>query len=551
MTTRISDDQLDLAVSRLLHGDSPANILDSFPAEAADLRPILHVATTLETLRPVETPAVESLVSDRNDFLAQVTELQLQPVSPTPIVRLKDWISQQLSRSSSTSTPQQKEIRKMSALILKAALILVFAFGSLGGTLAAAADSLPDSAVYPLKLAMEQARLTFSNDPGEQAKMHLAFAQERTQEMVRLAAKGEVPEEALLTRMQTHMRTAYQLAAQAGEEQMQGLLTQARKMTQASGQDLEAAQEQVQERAQDRLQQASGMMFRWQQEAEAGLQDPGSFRWRFGPGGPCDAGDCEPPFGDGDQQQHQHGPGGPPCEGEECEPPYGDGDREQHQHGPGGPPCEGEDCEPPGDGKQQQNQYQHGPGAPPCQGEDCEPPGDGNQEQHQYGPGGPSCEGEDCEPPYGDGDQQQNQYQHGPGAPPCQGEDCEPPGDGKQQQNQYQHGPGAPPCEGEDCEPPGDGNQEQNQNQNTEQNQGQGDTQNQNQEQNGQGSNGQQSGGSVDSGGTDNTGGSDDSGGADDSGGSDNSGGSENSGGSNDSGGSGSSSGSGGGNGRG
>ncbi len=497
MTTRISDDQLDLAVSRLLHGDSPANILDSFPAEAADLRPLLHAATTLETLRPVETPAAESLVSDRNEFLAQVTELQLQPVSPTPIARLKDWISQPRFRSVTTSRQQQKEIRKMSALVLKAALILVFAFGSLGGTLAAAADSLPDSAVYPLKLAMEQARLTFRNDPSEQAKMHLAFAQERSQEMVRLAAKGEVPEEALLTRMQTHMRTAYQLAAQAGKEQMQGLLTQARNMTQASGQDLEAAQEQVQERAQDRLQQASGMMFRWQQEAEAGLQDPGSFRWRFGPGGPCDAGDCEPTFGDGDQEQNQHGPGAPPCEGEECEPPYGDGDQEQHQFGPGGPPCEGEDCELPGDG---------------------------NQEQHQYGPGGPSCEGEECEPPYGDGDQQQNQYQHGPGAPPC---------------------------EGEDCEPPGDGNQQQNQNQNTEQNQGQGDTQNQNQEQNGQGSNGQQSGGSVDSGGTDNAGGSNDSGGADDSGGSDNSGGSENSGGSNDSGGSGSSSGSGGGNGRG
>lgn len=532
MTTRITDDQLDLAVSRLLHGDSPANILDSFPAEAADLRPLLYAATTLETLRPIEMPAAESLASDRNDFLAQVTELQLQPVSPTPIVRLKGWLSQQLPRSLPTSTQQQKEIRKMSALVLKGVLILVIAFGSLGGTLAAAADSLPDSAVYPLKLAMEQARLSIRNDPGEQAKMHLAFAQERTQEMVRLAAKGEVPEEALLTRMQTHMYTAYQLAARAGEEQIQGLLTQARNMTQASGQDLDAAQEQAQERAQERLQQASGMMFRWQQEAESGLLDLGTFRWRFSLGGPCGDGDCDPPIGDGDQERQQYGPGGPPCEGEDCEPPLGDGDKEQNRFGPGNPPCEGEGCTPPS--------------------------GDGDQLQHQYRLGGSSCEGEDCRPPNGDGNQGQHQY--GPGSPPCEGEGCAPPdGDGDQQQ--YQHGPGTPPCEAAGCEQPGNGNQQQNQNQNTEQNQSQGDTQNQNQEQNGGGSSGQQSGGSSDSGGSNGEGGSGDSGGSDDTGGSNENGGvgdsgdssgSGNSGGSNDSsGGSGNSNGSGGGNGRG
>ena len=52
----------------------------------------------------------------------------------------------------------------MTTLLLKVVLLLAIAFGSLGGTLAATADSLPDSAVYPLKLAMEQAQLTIDDE---------------------------------------------------------------------------------------------------------------------------------------------------------------------------------------------------------------------------------------------------------------------------------------------------------------------------------------------------------------------------------------------------
>ena len=414
MNPRVNDDLLDIALSRLAQGEPPAEVAAKFPAAAGELRPLLQVAATVAALRQVEMPAAEALVSDRNEFLAQVTELQLLPASPGPLVRFKGWISSKLWPSSTSPASKPEATRKMYALALKSALILTVAFGSLGGTLAVAADSLPDSPVYPLKLAMEQAQLTLKEGPAEKANMHLALAQERIQEMLRLAAKGEAPEEALLARTQTHMRAAYQLASQADDEQMQGLLVQAQTMTQASGQELAMAQEQAQEVVRERLQQAAGMMAQWQNEAQNGLDDPACFRHQYGPGGPCGGEDCEPPPGDGEGEQRQYGPG-EPCQGQNCEPPQ-DGSGEQHQYGPAGPgeTCQGQDCEPPQDGSGEQHQY--GPAGPgePCQGQDCEPPQDGSGEQHQYGPGGPGepCQGQDCEPPQ---DGSGEQHQHGPG----------------------------------------------------------------------------------------------------------------------------------------
>ncbi len=307
MTTHISNDLLDLALSRLQQGDSAADILAAYPTQPEALRPLLQTAVALDALRPVHMPTYEAMVSDRNDFLAQVTELQLQPVSPNPLVRLKDWIFQHRSRSSSIKDRQQKEIPNMSALVIKVALVLAFAFSSLGGSLVAAADSLPNSVLYPLKLAVEEAQLAFRNDPADQASLHLAFAQERAQEMARLAAKGDVPQEAMLNQLQTHMRTAYHLAAQTSDEKMERLLTQARDMTLTQERRLEQAQEKTNEQAQNRLQEASNQMAFWQQEAEDGLLDPQQFRHQYqhrledGPG-PCVT-DCEPPVRDQLQDQ--------------------------------------------------------------------------------------------------------------------------------------------------------------------------------------------------------------------------------------------------------
>jgi hypothetical protein len=503
MTTRVNDELLDQAVYRLRLGQSADDILKAYPTLEDTLSPLLQAADRLRAVGTVEKPDAEFLLTDRNDFLAEATRLQLQTVSPNPLRRLKGWIYQKTAWSQLTLSGQQKGNRKMSTLAIQAAIILVVAFGSLAGSVAVAADSLPGTVLYPVKLVVEEARLALDQDPADKATMHVEYVQERIREMVQLALKGEVPEEQLFVRTRTHMRIANQLTSQLGDQEMRELLTLTQIVAESSRSDLENAQERAQVQLQEHLQQASSMMAQWRHEAEYGLQDPDYFRWRYGPGGPpCEADDCPPLYGDGHQEQYQRGPGEPPCDGDDCQPPYGDGDQEQNQnqYGPGGPPCDGDDCQPPyGDGDQEQYQHQYGPGEPPCDGDDCQPTyGDGDQEQnqHHYGPGETPCDGDDCQPPYGDGDQGQSQHQYGPGEPPCDGDDCQPPyGDGDQDQSQHQYGPGEPPCDGDDCQPPnGDGDQGQSQHQNSEQNQTPEDTQNQNQEQNGGGSDRPQSG---------------------------------------------------------
>ena len=84
MTTELTH-TLDLATERLLAGESIPTILADYPTQAEALYPLLHAALTLETIQPVELPSPTARQTDRDEFLAQVINLQQQPVSPPPL----------------------------------------------------------------------------------------------------------------------------------------------------------------------------------------------------------------------------------------------------------------------------------------------------------------------------------------------------------------------------------------------------------------------------------------------------------------------------------
>jgi hypothetical protein len=368
----------------------------------------------------------------------------------------------------------------MTALLIKVAVILSVLFGSTGGAVALVTNSLPDSALYSAKLAMEQARLDATPDPAVQAAVNMALVQERVQEMQRLALAGEAPDEATMLRLQTHLEQALRLAAGLSDDDLQGALNQAREMLQDQEREMLQTQTRVDEPLQERLREATRLLTQAREQVEAGLQDAQAFRWQYGygpqpeePAGPAE------PAGPG-------GPGGnPDCPNGTCEP---EGD--QHQYGPGpeaNPDCPNGTCEPEGDQYLYQHQYQYGPqpeepggpgepagpggpgGNPDCPNGTCEPEGD----QHQYGPGpeaNPDCPNGTCEP---EGEQQQ--YGPGPAAnPDCPNGNCEPVGEQYQQQHQVgpqppeagpdePGGPGEPegPCE--NCDPEGEQQQQQEQ----------------------------------------------------------------------------------------
>jgi hypothetical protein len=462
-------DTIDAALEQLQAGIPIPDILTHQPAHAEALGPLLDTVSSLDALRPVEMPTAEELLSDRNRFLSEITVAQIQPVSPGPLVRLGGWIAQRLPwRLTGTNKRRPKEGYRMSAILVKLILVLGMVVGSAGGTAALANNSLPDSPLYPAKLALEQLRLHAASGSVEEAEVHMNLAQNRVQEMMRLALADRVPGEATLLRLQTHLNQAFQLAAGLSDEEMQGTLTRARQMLQTQEQVMLQTQNQAHGAAQEPLGQALGLLRQARHQAETGLQEPQTFRWRYAHGS-----EAEPP-GPGS-------PGGnPDCPSEDCEPA---GEQYQNQHGPqpespgpGGPggnpepPCT--DCEPTGEQNQNGPQpEQPGPGGPggnpdpPCT--DCEPAGEQNGPQpEQPGPGGPGGNPDppctDCEPA---GEQNGPQPEDpGPGTPggnpdpPCT--DCEPAGE----QNGPQPEPPGPgdsggdsgsPCT--DCEPAGEG----------------------------------------------------------------------------------------------
>lgn len=447
MISKISDDSLDQIIAQFLSGQSVARLLESNAEFGPELASLLPAVEAVQLLSPVEAPGQQALIDDRNAFLAEITAIQLQPVSTGHFARLNSWISVNLPRLIPSSWGQRKEVRKMSFIVVKALLALTVAFGSISGVIVAAENSLPGSPIYPLKLAQEEIRLALIRDPVQEAELHFDLARERAKEMIQTASHGEVPQEATANRLQTHMEEAYINAAQVSDESLESLLIQAQEMTQTQEQALIRVQEQASEQAKDRLQETARLMAQWRKIAEDGLQEPEQFRLRFrsgeagespGPGQPggnsdC-SGDCEPA---GDQNQYgkngnQAGqgpgpgqPGGnPDCDGD-CEPVGDEYKYGQESGGPsnsagpgepgGNPDCSG-DCEPVGDENkygQEGNGASQGPGSseaggnPDCTG-DCEPAGDENKygqegdgSSQSPGPGepggNPECDG-DCEP---------------------------------------------------------------------------------------------------------------------------------------------------------
>ena len=73
---------------------------------------------------------------------------------------------------------------------VRALAICALVAGALAGTIVASADSMPDDALYPVKLAAEQVRLALAVAPADRAAVELSLAEHRLSEAERLASDG-------------------------------------------------------------------------------------------------------------------------------------------------------------------------------------------------------------------------------------------------------------------------------------------------------------------------------------------------------------------------
>ena len=437
---------LDVAIEQLLEKQSIPDILQRYPNQAQDLLSLLQTVETLTSVHPVKMPSYDVMQADRNAFLHNIAQPKCQTVSPGLLARIKGW-SGSLIRWPQINLPSiRKEKWNMSAILVRAVLVIGLLFGAAGGAYAMADNSLPNEPMYGAKLAMEQFQLERTSDPAKIAAQHLMMAQNRVQEVVRLAQKGNTPDSGTMTRLEQHLNLALQFMAQLGNEgEMLGMLTQARLMAQEQIQAMTRIQVNGEDPLQEPLRLALRLLNQFQNQVEAGLQNPQAFQWQYQNG----------QYGNPDAPGQ---PGGnPDCPLDECVP---EGDQNQYGQTDEGAPGQ------PG-------------GNPDCPLDECVPEGD----QNQYGqtdedapgqPGGnPDCPNSLSEASVPEGDE--NKYgpkpdQPGPGlpggnpdCPNCPCEDCEPEGD----ENQYgpqpdQPGPGLPggnpDCPTDDCVPSGDQN---------------------------------------------------------------------------------------------
>lgn len=273
-------DILDNALHQATKGKPMPEILTAFPEHASELVTILQTAKLIESARPVITPSKEAQKEDRAAFLSHIQGLP--ETNDGWLARLGLWTTGLPALLGSVKSHlTEKEWSPMSMIVARVALAVVLLFGAAGGTAVAAADSLPDSPLYGVKTALEDIRIDLTNDPVDQAHLQLVLAQTRIQEMVKLAQNGGEPGEATLTRLQYHLETALQLAANAPDERMNGVLTQAQLMLQGEGPGMVQAQQQVQGSAHEALGNAYQIMNQIGQEIEVGLQNPQVFRYRY------------------------------------------------------------------------------------------------------------------------------------------------------------------------------------------------------------------------------------------------------------------------------
>ncbi len=163
MTDKNFEDILDDCLERLLvNGETVEDCLAVYPQQADDLKPLLQIALDTKKAATIE-PSPEFRARARYQFHAALQETASPKSSPFSFWRAR-W-----------------------ATVLTTILVMLLASG---GMVAAARTSMPDSPLYPIKLAVEQLqiRLTFS-DVGK-ANLYAQFADRRVTEIIYIAQKG-------------------------------------------------------------------------------------------------------------------------------------------------------------------------------------------------------------------------------------------------------------------------------------------------------------------------------------------------------------------------
>ncbi len=181
MTDNEFKDILDDCLHRLLiYSQSLEDCLSAYPQYANELKPLLITA--------VSTKQITDSLEPRPEFKARV-RYQLQS---------------ELSRMGEGKRKSPFSVwRFRLATILTTVLVMLMASG---GLVFAAGKSMPDSPLYPLKLAVEQLQINLTFSDIGKARLYSQFADRRVEEIIQMAQAGKAEEaKATTQRLDDHL----------------------------------------------------------------------------------------------------------------------------------------------------------------------------------------------------------------------------------------------------------------------------------------------------------------------------------------------------------
>lgn len=176
--TAPTDKIVDEAMTQLLAGEPPETIVKRYPEQAPDLQPLLSAAQELRALHRTPPLPPTALASGRRRMLEAAAQRQAN--------RCPAWLGGLALLRPAAVTPTLRRHP-----FLAGALALMLLAATAGGGALAAADSLPGSPLYNVKLVTERVQLMLAPDEQSRENLRLRFEERRREEqrqMERLAA---------------------------------------------------------------------------------------------------------------------------------------------------------------------------------------------------------------------------------------------------------------------------------------------------------------------------------------------------------------------------
>jgi len=180
---------LNDCLERLLQGETIEQCLQDYPQYAGEIEPLLQTAMAAKKALAIQ-PGVEFKARARYQLQSVLKEAK-----PSRGLPFLSW-----------------QPRWAPALAIGLAFLLA---GS--GTVAAAGNSMPDSPLYPVKLATEQARLGLTFSDIGKAKVYVELADKRVAEIAHMVNQGKPEEiEATVQRLNNHLAMIVSLSLVEG-----------------------------------------------------------------------------------------------------------------------------------------------------------------------------------------------------------------------------------------------------------------------------------------------------------------------------------------------